>query len=606
MALRLLPPSLINRIAAGEVLERPAAAVKELVENALDAHAKNISVVLADGGKSALTVTDDGDGMDENDLALCVERHATSKLPTDDLFDIRFLGFRGEALPSIGAVSRLKITTRKKGADAFSLSVEGGEKGDVEPATGPVGTKVDVRDLFYAVPARLKFLKSTQTETGAVTDILKRLALANPTVRFTLSDEKKTRFDYPATTDLKHRAEQVLGKEFVANAVALDTERDGITLTGFAGIPTFNKPTAAEQYFFVNDRAVRDKQLQGALKAAYQELMAHDRFPAAALFLTLDPQEVDVNVHPAKAEVRFRSPQTVRSLIITSVRQGLALTGCKTADTLAHDALSFVQIPETAEKPTPVFHASYGSETKPSYPASVLSVRENHGSFHGGLFKKDQAFSVPKPSAPPVEFETVQSDAEIFPPLGLARAQINKTYIIAQTEDSLVIVDQHAAHERLTYEKISENYNRGEAPSQFLLMPEVVNLPPEKVEALLKRSDDFKKTGLILEPFGDDAVLVRGVPALLGKTDVPALIKDMADTVFQWGDDVLLKEKLKDVCARMACHGSVRAGRKLSTDEMNALLRQMESFAFSGQCIHGRPTYIELKLKDIEKLFGRR
>jgi DNA mismatch repair protein MutL len=342
------------------------------------------------------------------------------------------------------------------------------------------------------------------------------------------------------------------------------------------------------------------------LKAAYQELMAHDRFPVAALFLTLDPREVDVNVHPAKAEVRFRSPQTVRSLIVSSVRAALALTGCKTADTLANDAFSFVRIPETAEKQTPVSGIAYGSETKPAYPPSVLSARENHAAFHGGLFKKDRGFSVPKPAAPPVEFETVQSDEETFPPLGLARAQINKTYIIAQTQDSLVIVDQHAAHERLTYEKIAENYNKGDAPSQFLLMPEVVNLPPEKAEALLKRGDDFKKTGLIVEPFGDDAVLVRGVPALLGKTDVAALIKDMADTVFQWGDDVLLKEKLKDVCARMACHGSVRAGRKLSTDEMNALLRQMESFAFSGQCIHGRPTYIELKLKDIEKLFGRR
>ena len=612
--LRLLPSTLVNRIAAGEVLERPASAVKELVENALDAGATKIDVVLNDGGKAALTVIDNGKGMTPEEMTLAVERFATSKLPSDDLFDIRFLGFRGEALPSIASVARMTLTSRTAPADtAWSMFVEGGEKHAPEPAAAPQGTRIEVRDLFYAVPARLKFLKSTPTETGYIQEIIEKLALAYPSVAFTLSDEKKQRLDLKpvgADEEIK-RVAQVIGEDFIENAVPLNVERDGVALKGFIGLPTLNKATSASQYFFVNGRPVRDKVLLGAIKAAYHELLAADRFPALVLFLQLPAEDVDVNVHPTKAEVRFRNAQAVRGMIVTAVRQALMGAGHRTSSTLATEALD-VSLPEpaflpmrrpTASPAAPVYSgtAKTYSSYRPAAPKSY-SFQETRA-----LFKANEAFSAPiAENLPDDPARTEITNSDEFPPLGLARAQLHKTYIVSQTQDGIVIVDQHAAHERLTYEKIKQNMEAGDAAAQYLLLPEIIELNAEKKEAVLKQKEELEKTGLLFEPFGDNAVLIRATPAVLGETDAKALMADIADTLIEFGDSLALKERIKKIAATMACHGSVRAGRKLDASEMNALLRQMESVPYSGQCIHGRPTYIELKLKDIEKLFGRR
>ena len=608
MTLRLLPPTLVNRIAAGEVVERPASAVKELVENALDAGATKIDVILNEGGKASLTVIDNGKGMTPDEMKLAVERFATSKLPSDDLFDIRFLGFRGEALPSIASVARVTITSRTADADsAWSLFIEGGEKHDLEPASAPVGTRVEVRDLFYAVPARLKFLKTTQTETGYIQDMIEKLALAFPSVAFTLSDEKKKRLDFKpvSPTEEIKRVAQVIGDDFTENSVPVDAGRDGIKLTGFAGLPTFNKATAALQYFFVNNRPVRDKVLLGALKGAYQELLAADRFPAVVLFLHLPPEEVDVNVHPSKAEVRFRNAQMVRGMIVTAVRQALVSSGHRTSTTLADEALDFSVSESVFSKPAST--SSFSMPKFPSYrPNRTQTLNETRA-----LFRANEAFSAPIAPDLSEEIDHVIADAPVedpdaFPPLGLARAQLHKTYIISQTQDGIVIVDQHAAHERLTYEKIKQNMESGDAAAQYLLLPEVVDLSAEKQEAVLKQKEELEKTGLLFDLFGGDSVVIRATPAVLGEVNAKQLMLDVADTLIEFGDSLSLKEQIKKIAATMACHGSVRAGRKLDVSEMNALLRQMEAVPYSGQCIHGRPTYIELKLKDIEKLFGRR
>lgn len=607
--LRLLPPTLVNRIAAGEVLERPASAVKELIENALDAGATKIDVILNEGGKAALTVIDNGKGMTPEEIDLSVERFATSKLPSDDLFDIRFLGFRGEALPSIASVARMTITSRTAGADtAWSLFVEGGQKRTPEPIAAPQGTRIEVRDLFYAVPARLKFLKSTPTETGYIQEIIEKLALAHPFVAFTLSDEKKRRLDLkPVKTgeEIK-RVAQIIGDDFIENAVPLNAGRDGISLNGFVGLPTLNKATSASQFFFVNGRTVRDKVLLGAIKAAYHELLAADRFPALVLFLRLPAEDVDVNVHPTKAEVRFRNAQTVRGMIVSAVRQALIGSGHRTSSTLATEALD-LSLPETNLPPmrpatsAPHYAVKQFSSYRPVVPKSY-SLNETRA-----LFKANEAFSAPiTENLPDASTGSETPKDDDFPPLGLARAQLHKTYIVSQTRDGIVIVDQHAAHERLTYEKIKQNMEAGDAAAQYLLLPEVVDLTPERQEAVLKQKEELEKTGLLFEPFGDNAVLIRATPAVLGETDAKALMSDVADTLIEFGDSLALKEQIKKIAATMACHGSVRAGRKLDAGEMNALLRQMEAVPYSGQCIHGRPTYIELKLKDIEKLFGRR
>lgn len=601
--LRLLPPSLINRIAAGEVLERPASAVKELVENAIDAGARHIDILLIDGGKERLSVSDDGKGMTADELTLAVERHATSKLPDEDLFNLSFLGFRGEALPSIGAVSRMTITSKAAGTDeAWKITVDGGMKSDPEPVSAPSGTTVDVRDLFYAVPARLKFLKSATTEMTAVKDIVDRLALAYPAVSFVLSDEKKKRAEYPATERREERVKQVLGDDFADNAVPVHADRYGMTLTGFAGVPTFNKATSADQFFFVNGRPVRDKALLGAVKGAYRELMPSDRFPAVVLFLQLPHEDVDMNVHPTKAEVRFRNAADVRGLFVSAVRQAVIDGGCKTATSLSEQTLSL------AETAAPAF-VHIPRDTQSCRPSASYAFREN-----GNLFRAAETYAAPiphdyvRPSLPehetPAPLEEPETDD--FPPLGLAKAQLHETYIVSQTKDGIVITDQHAAHERLTYEKLRRAEGQNDSAAQYLLLPEVVELGEKKTEDLTALAEELKKTGLLIESFGDDAVLVRATPSVLGEVDAKALIEDLAATAVEGAGTESLSERIKNVVARMACHGSVRAGRKLDISEMNALLRQMEAEPLAGQCIHGRPTYIELKLKDIEKLFGRR
>lgn len=609
MTIRLLPPTLVNRIAAGEVLERPASAVKELVENALDAGATKVDVILNEGGKASLIIIDNGKGMTPDEMKLAVERHATSKLPSDDLFDIRFLGFRGEALPSIASVSRMTIISRTEDADsAWSLFIEGGDKHAPEPASGSVGTRIEVRDLFYAVPARLKFLKSAQTEVNYIQDILEKLALAYPTVSFTLSDEKKKRLDFKAVDNEIERVAQVIGAEFTENAMSIEAEREGMHLRGYIGLPTLNKATAASQYYFINGRPVRDKILLSAVKAAYQELLASDRHPALVLFIDIPPEDVDVNVHPTKAEVRFRNSQAVRSILVTAIRQALTNAAHRTSTSLASDALEMAEMPEltsTGYEPTPM---PMRFQSRPSSFRSSSSYRPS-GSLNETreLFRASEAFSAPLSTNAYDDLPEIESMSDDgFPPLGLARAQLHKTYIISQTQDGIVIVDQHAAHERLTYEQISKNLQEGDAPAQYLLLPEVAELGPAKAQAVTKQAEELKKTGLIFEAFGDGAVLIRATPAILGEVNPKNLMTDIADTLVEWGEAIALNEQIKDIAATMACHGSVRAGRKLDVSEMNALLRQMESVPYSGQCIHGRPTYVELKLKDIEKLFGRR
>jgi DNA mismatch repair protein MutL len=595
MAIRLLPPSIVNRIAAGEVIERPASAVKELVENAIDANARRIDVVLRDGGRALIQVVDDGIGMTAEELSLAVERHATSKLPADDLTHIVTLGFRGEALPSIGAAGRLAIASRARGADSgWRLSVEAGVKGPVEPAAIAGGTRVELADLFFATPARLKFLKSTRSEFGHAEDALKRLAMAHPEIAFSLSDGERVVLRYAAPPSLVEdraaerleRLAAIMGREFAENALAIDAEREALHLTGFIGLPTLNKPTSAQQYLFVNGRPVRDRLLQGAVRGAYQEFLPRDRHPLVALFIELAADEVDVNVHPAKAEVRFRDPGLVRGLIVGAAKHALARAGHRASNTIGIAALgSFRQGSAAWPSVAPQPHGL-------AEPAAMI-----YAPFEG--FERPQARpaasdSPSRPGASPGEY-----------PLGAARAQVHETYIVAQTAEGIVIVDQHAAHERLVYERMKQALHGGGVQRQGLLIPEVVELDPPGVERLLAREQELAELGLVLEPFGQGAVVVRETPSLLGEVDVQGLVRDLADEIAEFGAALGLKERLEEICGTLACHSSVRAGRRLNLAEMDALLRQMEATPHSGQCNHGRPTYIELKLGDIERLFGR-
>ncbi len=600
MAIRQLPPVLVNRIAAGEVIERPASAVKELVENAIDAGATRIEVVLRDGGQTLIAVTDDGSGMTRQELALAVERHCTSKLPDDDLLRIKSLGFRGEALPSIGAVSRLTLTSRAHGAaEAWSLAVEGGAKGVPQPAAHPAGTRVEVRDLFYATPARLKFMKSPRSERDQAIDAVERLAMAYPAIGFTVigDEDRVLRRLGPVRADLagedaestrRPRLAAVLGRDFADNALAIDAAREGVRLTGLAGLPTLNRATARDQYLFVNGRPVRDKLLAGAVRGAYQDFLARDRHPMVALFLHLPGEEVDVNVHPAKAEVRFRDAALVRGLIVGALRQALAAAGHRASTTVAAAALS-------AFRPGAAAPSGWGSPPARFSPG----LAEAATAYHAPL-----ALDLPagaRAVAPAPEAETAETS-----PLGAACAQLHETYIVAQTSQGIVIVDQHAAHERLVYERMKQALAATGVARQMLLLPEVVELDEAAVARLASRAAELAELGLALEPFGSGAVIVREVPALLGDTDVQGLVRDLADEVAELGDALALKERLEEVCGTLACHGSVRAGRRLTQAEMNALLREMEATPHSGQCNHGRPTYVELRLEDIEKLFGRR
>ena len=602
MSLRRLPETLVNRIAAGEVVERPASAAKELVENALDAGATRIEVTLRDGGASYLCVADDGRGMTPEELELAVERHVTSKLPDDDLVDIRFLGFRGEALPSIGAVARLTLTSRPRDqAEAWQLRVEGGRKGRLEPAAGQPGTRVEVADLFYATPARLKFLKTARSETGAVEDIVRRLAMANPAVAFRVEAEGRRLLDLPVGQgDLLDRRLRrlgaVLGREFAENALPIEALREGIRLSGHAGLPTLNRATTQHQYLFVNGRAVRDKLLYGAIRGAYQDFLAGNRHPLVVLFLELPPAEVDVNVHPMKAEVRFRDAGLVRGLIVGALRHALAAAGHRASTTVAAGALGAFR-PEGQGAPMPAYQQPYrGAQPSRGFAEAVAQYHAPLGEALPGLALRPQV----RPAAEQAPAPAAQH------PLGAARAQLFGTYVVAETPDGLVIVDQHAAHERLVYERMKAELAHKGVARQALLLPEVVELDAAAAERLAARAEELAEIGLVLEAFGQGAVVVREVPALLGQTDVKGLVRDLADELAELGQAFALKERLAEVCGTLACHGSVRAGRRLAPEEMNALLRQMEVTPHSGQCNHGRPTYVELKLADIEKLFGRR
>ena len=586
MTIRRLPEAVINRIAAGEVVERPASAVKELVENSIDAGATRVDVTVKDGGRTLISVLDDGQGMTADELELAVERHATSKLPGDDLSRIDTLGFRGEALPSIGAVSRLSITGRTAESEtAWTITVEGGRKSSPRPSAHPPGTRVEVRDLFYATPARLKFLKSSRTELEHASEAINRLAMAHPGIAFSLSDGDRQRIRLAAAQGDPFPARlarlgAIMGREFEDNALAIDAEREGIRLTGHIGLPTLNRGNAARQFLFVNGRPVRDKLLYGAVRGAYRDFLASDRYPLLALFLDIPTDAIDVNVHPAKTEVRFRDPGLVRGLIVGALLGALAGAGHRASSTVADAALG-------AFKPGP------GGLPRAGPPPSGLA--ETAAQFQAPL---------PGPEAPPPAPDEAAEPGDY--PLGVARAQLHATYVLAQTADGIVIVDQHAAHERLVHERIKAALDREGVARQVLLIPEVVELDEAAAGRLKARFGELAELGLVIESFGPSTVVVRETPALLGETDVAGLVRDLADDLAEFDEALSLKDRLGDVAATMACHGSVRAGRRLNAAEMNALLRQMEATPHSGQCSHGRPTYVELKLADIEKLFGRR
>ncbi|TCT39915.1 DNA mismatch repair endonuclease MutL [Martelella mediterranea] len=625
MSIRQLTETVINQIAAGEVIERPASAAKELIENALDAGASRIEIATAGGGKALLRVSDNGCGMGPDDLSLAVKRHCTSKI-SDDLTDIRSLGFRGEALPSIGSVAKLSISSRLKGAsEGYRIALEGGHLLPPVPAAVNAGTIVEVRDLFFATPARLKFLKTERAEAGATTEVVKRMALAFPAVRFVLSGSDRSTLELPATGDDRlARISQILGKEFRPNAIEIDAEREDVALTGFAGVPTFNRGNSGHIYAFVNGRPVQDKMLMGAIRAAYAETVPKGRYPVAVLWFSLDPALVDVNVHPAKADVRFRDPGLVRGLIVGAIREALTRGGDRASSTGAEAMLKAFRPEARAGQGSTGSQAGFGNrfersgnanwkaEQSPYRPEGFREETRPHDVFNpapaGYPAEPRQSgfsdFHQPSARAEPVN-ENALTDTELKQPLGAARAQVHENYIVAQTETGLVIVDQHAAHERLVYEAMRKALNDRRLPSQVLLIPEIVDLPEEECDRLMPFASELEQLGLVFERFGPGAIAVRETPAMLGEVDGTALIRQLADEAGEWETANGLKAKLESVAATMACHGSVRSGRRLRADEMNALLRQMEDTPGSGQCNHGRPTYIELKLADIERLFGR-
>ena len=602
MPVRQLSEALVNRIAAGEVVERPASVVKELIENALDAGARRIEVLTDGGGRRLIRVSDDGEGMTRADLELAVERHATSKLDGDDLLAIATLGFRGEALPSIGAVGKLSITTRHESEPhAWTLSVAGGGKEPPVPAALGEGTRVELRDLFYATPARLKFLKSDRSEAEAVREIVRRLAMSRPDVAFTLAGEERAPVTWaaalPGGPGRLARLGDVLGADFRANAVEIRAGREGLLVEGYAALPTYTRANALGQYLFANNRPVRDKLLLGAVRAAYADYLPRDRYPIVALFVALDPREVDVNVHPAKTEVRFRDAGLVRSLLVGALREALARDGQR-ASTTGGEATIAAFRPAGAPR-----GGGWDWRRSPSRPP--MPNFSTRGSAALGFAEAAQvAFGAPSADARGALAEA--SPELLDKPLGVARAQVHETYIVAQTRDGLVVVDQHAAHERLVYERLKMAVEKQGIARQILLIPEVVELDAADVERLVARSGELARYGLVIEAFGPGAVAVRETPSLLGEIDAGALVRDLADHIAEWDEALPLERRLMHVAATMACYGSVRAGRRLKPEEMNALLREMEATPNSGQCNHGRPTYVELKLSDIERLFGRR
>ncbi len=601
--IRQLDEGAINRIAAGEVVERPASAVKELVENALDAGARRVTIDIADGGKTLIRVTDDGCGIAGDDLALALSRHATSKIDGSDLLNIHTFGFRGEALPSLGAVGRLSIASRVPGAEAFQIKVEGGAMGKVRPVALNAGTVVTLGDLFYATPARLKFMRTDRAEAQAITDIIKRLAMAEPFVRFELrdisNDSPRTVFAAEAQTgdmfDALHgRLATVLGREFADNSLAIDAERDGLHLTGYAALPTYSRGSAVAQYLFVNGRPVRDKLLVGALRGAYFDFLSRDRHPAAALFLDCDPTLVDVNVHPAKSEVRFRDPALARGLIVSALRHGLAGAGHRASSTVAGGVIEAMR-PEGAS-----VDAGAPRVYQMDRPSLGLRAAPYQTPQHSGFAEMARDYSGQVAAPEPV----VEGDPQDLP-LGTARGQVHENYIIAQTATGMVIVDQHAAHERLVYEKLKRQMADNGVAAQALLIPEIVELSDGDCARLLDLADDLARLGLGIEAFGGGAIAVRETPAILGEVNAEAMIKDILDELDDMGSSQTVQARIEAILSRVACHGSIRSGRWMRAEEMNALLREMEATPHSGQCNHGRPTYVELKLADIERLFGR-
>ena len=607
MPVRQLPEQVVNRIAAGEVVERPASVVKELVENAIDAGASRIDVFTDGGGRRRIGITDDGSGMTQADLALAVERHATSKLDDEDLLQIRTLGFRGEALPSIGSVARLSITTRQKSEPhAWSLTVEGGTKSDIMPAALSLGTRVEANDLFYATPARLKFLKTERTEAEAIREVVRRLGMARPDIAFTLAGEERAPVTWaaalPGAAGRLTRLGDILGADFRSHAIEVRSERDGVVVEGFAAGPALTRANALGQYLFVNGRPVRDKLILGAVRAAYADYLPRDRHPVVALFVTLDSREVDANVHPAKTEVRFRNAGLVRALIVHALKEGLAREGRRTAANGGESAIAAFR-PAFAARPGS-WAGTWDWRSSPAYP---VGPRPAFGASAMPAFAEEgqAAFDVGGPTADVRMHEQPLADL-VDRPLGAARTQIHDTYIVAQTRDGLVIVDQHAAHERIVYERLKASLAQNGVQRQILLIPDIVEIDEATVERLLDRSEELATFGLAIESFGPGAVAVRETPSLLGKTNAGGLLRDLAEHMEEWDEALPLERRLMHVAATMACHGSVRAGRRLKPEEMNALLREMEDAPNSGQCNHGRPTYVELKLSDIEKLFGRR
>jgi DNA mismatch repair protein MutL len=605
MPVRQLSEAIVNRIAAGEVVERPASVVKELVENALDAGAHRIDVLTDGGGRRLICVTDDGEGMTRADLALAVERHATSKLADDDLVSIRTLGFRGEALPSIGAVARLSIATRHATEPhAWGIEVAAGVKTALKPAALGQGTRVEVRDLFYATPARLKFLKLDRSEADAVREVVRRLAMSRPDVAFTLAGEERSPVSFaallPGAPGRLARLGDVLGAEFRANAVEIAAEREGISIEGYSALPTLTRANALGQYLFVNGRPVRDKLLLGAVRAAYADYLARDRHPLLALFVVISAREVDVNVHPAKAEVRFRNAGLVRALIVHALKAALTREGSRAATTGGSATIAAFR---QAAAPRRGWDWRR-SPMRPNDP-SVLAMPRGSGFADAA----QAAFDTGLPAADlRTAFDgVVEADPDALDhPLGAARAQVHETYVVAQTRDGLVIVDQHAAHERIVYEKLKAAMESSGLARQILLIPEIVELDEADVERLVGRAEELKRFGIVLDAFGPGAVALRETPSLLGEIDGGGLVRDLAEHMGEWDETLPLERRLMQVASSMACHGSVRAGRRLKPAEMNALLREMETTANSGQCNHGRPTYVELKLSDIERLFGRR
>ena len=601
MPVRQLPEQVVNRIAAGEVVERPASVVKELVENAIDAGATRVDIFTDGGGRRKIVITDDGAGMTAADLALAVDRHATSKLDDEDLLQIKTLGFRGEALPSIGAVAKLAITTRHASEPhAWALSVEGGAKGHTMPAALSQGTRVEVSDLFYATPARLKFLKTERTEAEAIREVVRRLAMARPDVAFTLAGEERAPVTWaaalPGAPGRLTRLADILGAEFRSSAIEVRAEREGIAVEGFAASPSLTRANALGQYLFVNGRPVRDKLILGAVRAAYADYLPRNRHPVVALFVTLPPREVDANVHPAKTEVRFRNAGLVRALIVHALKEGLAREGRRSAANSGSAAISAFRSQVTQP-------GNWDWRRSPSYPVNPLP---SFGAAATALAEEGQAvFDVGAPTAD-MRADTQALADLIDRPLGAARTQIHETYIVSQTRDGLIIVDQHAAHERIVYEKLKASLARNGVQRQILLIPDIVELDEATVERLLAREQELASFGLAIESFGPGAVAVRETPSLLGRVDARALLRDLSEHMEEWDEALPLERRLMHVAATMACHGSVRAGRRLKGEEMNALLREMEDTPNSGQCNHGRPTYVELKLSDIEKLFGRR